>query len=420
MTLEVDVDRVLADLRELHELHGGPGGARRLAWSEDWLAARDWLRGKLADLPVTVDLDRAGNLWAELPGDAPEFMIVGSHIDAVPSGGWLDGCLGVLSAVGVLRALAAAGAGPPVTVKLVDWADEEGARFGRSLLGSSAVAGTLDPDEVRDLRDAEGTRLQDALAACDVDLDGAGAARERLDGALAYLEVHIEQGPVLLDSGRLASAVSGTFGDERYLVTFTGQAAHAGSTPMRLRRDALAAAATAALEIREIGIRHDGVCTVGAMRADPGVITAVAGSCEMMLDLRHLDAEVLATMLRENLVACEAAAAGFDCTVEPRRVFGATPTPFHPRLVDIARMAVADAGGDDGPPIPSGPLHDATEIGRLVPTVMLFAQSDPPLSHTAIEDSPEAALRLAIDAYGRTAGATLEAIAAGELTAAAR
>ena len=258
-------------------------------------------------------------------------MIVGSHLDAVPSGGWLDGCLGVLAALGVLRALAESGERPPVTVRLVDWADEEGARFGRSLLGSSAAAGTLDPDDVRDLRDAKGTRLQDALAACDVDLDGAGAATSRLEGALAYLELHIEQGPVLLDTGRLASAVSGTFGDERYLITFKGQSAHAGSTPMRLRRDSLAAAATAALEIREVGIRHDGVCTVGAMTADPGVITAIAGSTEMMLDLRHLDADTLATMLEENLEACRKAAEKFDCEVSHRRVFGATPTPFHPQ-----------------------------------------------------------------------------------------
>ena len=415
MSVAVDVDRVLADLEELHERHGGPDGARRLAWSDDWKQARRWLRGKLGELPLAVEIDPAGNLWAELEGERPEFMIVGSHIDAVPSGGWLDGALGVMAALGVMRALAAAGDRPPVTVRLVDWADEEGARFGRSLLGSSAVAGTLDPDDVRDLRDAQGTRLQDALAGCDVDLDRAGEAAERLEGALAYLELHIEQGPVLLDTGRLASAVSGTFGDERYLITFTGQAAHAGSTPMHLRRDTLAAAATAALEIREVGIRHEGVCTVGSMKSEPGVITAVAGSTEMMLDLRHLDADALAAMLAENLAACEAAAEKFGCTVEARRVFGATPTPFHPRLVELARAAVADAGGGDGPPIPSGPLHDATEIGRLVPTVMIFAQSDPPLSHTHIEDSPEDALRVAIEAYGRTAGATLEAIAAGEL-----
>jgi N-carbamoyl-L-amino-acid hydrolase len=418
--LVIDVDRVLADLRELADLTGGPGGARRLAWSEDWLKAREFLLRTLSELPVTVDRDEAGNIWAELRGDDRDagFVIVGSHVDAVPEGGWLDGALGVFSAVGVLRAIAAGGSPPPVTVRLVDWADEEGARFGRSLLGSSAVAGTLDPDEVRDLVDAGGQRLQDALADCDVDLDQAGAAPRRQDGARAYLELHIEQGPVLLDSGRLASAVSGTFGDERYLITFTGQAAHAGSTPMHLRRDTLAAAATAALEIREVGIRHGGVTTVGSMRSEPGVITAIAGVTEMMLDLRHLEADTLATMLTECLEACAKAAEQFDCAVAPVRIFGATPTPFHPQLVQCAIDSVAEAGGDrtpPAPPIPSGPLHDATEVGRLVPTVMLFAQSDPPLSHTKIEDSPQDALRVAIEAYGRTVGKTLELVAAGGL-----
>ncbi len=403
----IDANRVLADLRELAELTGGPAGARRLAWTPEWELAREWLGRKLAELPVTVDRDEAGNLWATLPGASEEFVIVGSHIDAVPSGGWLDGALGVMAALEVLRTLAAGSTPPPVTVKLVDWADEEGARFGRSLLGSSAVAGTLDPDDVRELTDAHGTRLEDALARCGVDLDRAGAAARRLDGARAYLELHIEQGPVLLDSGRPASAVSGTVGDERYLIGFTGQAAHAGSTPMHLRRDTLAAAAMAALEIREVGIEHGGVTTVGAITSTPGVITAIAGTSEMMLDLRHLDADTLAAMLAGCLRACEHAARRFHCTVEPRRVFGATPTPFHPTLVAAAIEAVADAGGGEGPPIPSGPLHDATEIGRLVPTVMLFAQSDPPISHTEVEDSPEPALRIAIEAYGRTVGAAI-------------
>jgi N-carbamoyl-L-amino-acid hydrolase len=415
MTLTIDAGRVLADLHELAAASGGEhAGAKRLAWSADWTAAREWLLGKLAAIDgLSVDRDEAGNLWATLPGGGEGFVIVGSHIDAVPSGGWLDGCLGLLAALEVVRTLAAAGAPPPVTVKLVDWADEEGARFGRSLVGSSAVAGTLDPDDVRGLLDADGVTLQDAMASVGVDLDGASAATSRLHGARAYLELHIEQGPVLLDTGRLAGAVSGTVGDERYLITFAGQSAHAGSTPMHLRRDTLAAAATAALEIRAVGIRHHGVTTVGAISSKPAVITAIAGESEMMLDLRHLDAATLATMLAECLDACERAAAAFDCTVAPRRVFGATPTPFHPKLVEIA---VAATGG--GPPIPSGPLHDATEIGRLVPTVMLFAQSDPPISHTEVEDSPTDALRVAIEAYGHTVGKAIDLVAAGELEAA--
>lgn len=416
--MNLDVDAVIADLDELAAASGGRhAGARRLAWSEDWRTARAWLRGKLDELPVTVEEDAAGNLWATLTGanDDGAFVIVGSHIDAVPQGGWLDGVLGVTAALGVLRAIAAGDTQPPITVKLVDWADEEGARFGRSLIGSSAVAGTLDPDDVRGLLDANGITLEAAMAENGISLDGASAATAMLEGALAYFELHIEQGPVLLDTGRPASAVAGTVGDERYLIEFTGQSAHAGSTPMHLRRDTLAAAATAALAIREVGIRHGGVTTVGSIRSQPAVITAVAGTSEMMLDLRHLDAETLATMLAECLAACEHAAEQFACGVAPRRVFGATPTPFHPTLVALARTAVEEAGGGDGDPIPSGPLHDATEIGRLVPTVMLFAQSDPPLSHTEIEDSPVPALRIAVDAYGRTVGAALPLIAAGEL-----
>jgi N-carbamoyl-L-amino-acid hydrolase len=287
-------------------------------------------------------------------------------------------------------------------VRFVDWADEEGARFGRSLLGSSACAGSLVPEDVRDLTDANGVALRDALAACEVDLDAAPSAGERLDGAIAYLELHIEQGPVLLDSRRQAAAVSGTFGVERHLMSFIGQAAHAGSTPMRLRQDSLCAAARAALQIRESAIVHDGVATVGQLHSTPGVITAIAGRTEMQLDQRHLDPSELAAMLADAGEACRRAAREFNCTVQSRNVLSAAPTRFDETLVEIVRDSVRQAGGDHGKPVPSGPLHDATEIGRVVPTAMIFAQSDPPLSHAAIEDSPEPAMRIAIDAYGRT------------------
>ena len=401
--LELDPTAVLADLDELANQSGGRfAGAKRLAWSPDWLAARTWLRGKLEAIGLPVSQDIAGNIWATVRGETDEFLIVGSHIDAVPNGGWLDGVLGLMTALETVRQLAAQPTQPPVGVKFVDWADEEGARFTRSLLGSSAAAGTLVPDDVRALRDSGGVTLHDALADCGIDLDQATQASSSLDGAIGYLELHIEQGPVLLDSGRLAAAVSGTVGVERHLITFRGQAAHAGSTPMNLRRDTLAAAAQAALAIRESAIARGGVGTVGNLASTPGVITAVAGRTEMQLDQRHLDPDALAAMLADALDACRAAAEAFGCELEVQRVFGATPTPFHPQLVAAARQAVADAGGGDGDPIPSGPLHDATEIGRIVPTAMIFAQSDPPLSHAAIENSTDEALRVAIDAYGRT------------------
>ena len=407
--LRLDPGQVIADLDELASHSGGRfAGADRLAWTDRWREARAWLRDRLADIGLEPAEDAAGNLWASLAGERDGFVIVGSHIDAVPDGGWLDGALGLLTALETMRQLNDLPGSPPVGVRFVDWADEEGARFGRSLVGSSACAGTLSPEDVRTLTDAGGTTLGDALAANGVDLDRAGAAAKGLEGALAYLELHIEQGPVLLDTGRLASAVSGTVGVERHLMTFSGQAAHAGSTPMRLRRDSLAAAASAALGIRESAIGHGGVATVGNLHSTPGVITAVAGTTEMQLDQRHLDAEVLAAMLADAASICRASAEAFGCTVESRTVFRAAPTPFHPTLVAIAADAVAAAGGGAGEPIPSGPLHDATEIGRVVPTAMIFAQSDPPISHAAIEDSSAEALAVAIDAYGRTVGETLE------------
>jgi hydantoinase/carbamoylase family amidase len=401
--VRLDPANVIADLDELATQSGGRfAGAERLAWTTQWIAAREWLHAKLTEIGLEPRQDAAGNLWANLAGESNSFLIVGSHIDAVPSGGWLDGVLGLLTALETVRELARSGARPPVSVRFVDWADEEGARFGRSLIGSSACAGTLRAAEVRTLADADGVMLGDALADCGIDLDRTGEATESLAGAVAYLELHIEQGPVLLQAGRVASAVSGTVGVERHLMTFTGQAAHAGSTPMLMRRDSLAAAAQATLEIRESAIRLGGVATVGRLRSDPGVITAVAGQTEMPLDQRHLDTDVLAEMLSEAQASCRSAAEACGCELAVRKVFSAAPTVFHPELVAIARAAVSEAGGGDGEPIPSGPLHDATEIGRVVPTAMMFVQSDPPISHAAIEDSPESALAVAVDAYGRT------------------
>lgn len=409
--LRLDPNAVIADLDELAEQSGGRfAGADRLAWTPAWLAARQWLRVKLSETGLEPDTDAAGNLWASIPGDSEEFLIVGSHIDAVPDGGWLDGCLGLLTALEVMRQLPQRGDSLPIGVRFVDWADEEGARFSRSLVGSSAAAGTLVADDVRGLTDANGVTLGDALATCGVDVDAAHGAGASVTGALGYLELHIEQGPVLLEQGRLASAVSGTFGVERHLVIFTGQAAHAGSTPMAMRQDSLAAAAQSALAIRESAIRRGGVATVGRMDTVPGVITAVAGRTEMQLDQRHLDAQALAGMLDDAIGACRSAADAFGCTMEVRKVFGATPTVFHPTLVEIAHAAVREAGGGEGEPIPSGPLHDATEIGRIVPTAMIFAQSDPPISHAAIENSSREALDVAIDAYGRTVEQALTAV----------
>jgi beta-ureidopropionase / N-carbamoyl-L-amino-acid hydrolase len=409
----VNPDRVLDDLRELDRLTGGPDGARRVCWTGEWTKAREFLLSRLGALGMEAKVDPAGNLWALMPGDGDGFVIVGSHVDSVPAGGWLDGALGVFAAVEALRSQAERGT-PPVGLRLVDWADEEGARFGRSLFGSSCCAGTLDPDEVRDLRDRDGERLEDVLARYDVELDHALESGSELSGARAYIELHIEQGPVLESRGEPAAIVLGTCGVERHVAVFTGQTAHAGATPMKLRRDTFMATSAAALAIRAAGFRHDGVCTVGGATSEPGVVTAVPGRTEMLLDQRHLDPEALAAMLSEAREACETAAAEHGCEVELEHLWSIPPIPFDDRLIGFAKQAVADAGGKDTA-FPSGPLHDAAEMARLIPTVMIFSSSSPPVSHTKEEDTPEADLRVAIEAYGGTVEAMLASAAAGEL-----
>jgi N-carbamoyl-L-amino-acid hydrolase len=409
----VNADRVLADLRGLADLTGGPDGARRVCWTDEWVRAREFVRSRLDELPVEVETDAAGNVWAGLEGEQEGFVIVGSHVDSVPAGGWLDGALGVMCGLEALRSQAERGR-PRVGLRLVDWADEEGARFGRSLFGSSACAGTLDPDQVRDLTDRDGERLEDVVARHGVELDRADESGAQLTGARAYIEGHIEQGPVLESRGEPAAAVLGTFGVERHLAVFTGQTAHAGATPMELRRDTFMATSQAALAIKEIGIRHEGVCTIGAATSEPGVVTAVPGRTEMLLDQRQLDPDVLAAMLADARAACEQAAADQGCEVELRHLWSIEPIPFDDRLIALARQAVVDSGGRDTA-IPSGPLHDAAEMARLLPTVMIFSSSSPPVSHTKEEDTPEADLRVMIEAYGRTVEGTLNLAAAGDL-----
>src|SRR4051794_36917826 len=290
--------RTIDELKQLRALTGDAEGAQRVAFTDTWATARAWMRAKLEQLPVEITVDQAGNQWATLRGASERELLIGGHIDSVPNGGWLDGCLNLVAGLEVLRRIAAQGT-PPVTVRLVDWADEEGARFGRSLFGSSAAAGTLVPDEVRNLTDRDGVKLADAVRAHGIDLDHAPAARAELRNAAAYLELHIEQGPVLESLGLPMGAVLGTFGVERHAVTFTGQAAHSGSTPMPHRRDALAGVSRLHLAVRDIAARHGGVGTVGRVTTKPGIVTAVVGEAEMALDQRHLDPAALAAMFRE-------------------------------------------------------------------------------------------------------------------------
>ena len=415
----MNAERVVADLRELAARTSTPDGAQRLAWGPVWRDARDWFAGKIAELGLRIETDSAGNNWVTLPGASEKTVIVGSHLDSVPNGGWLDGCLGVAAGLEALRMHASAK--PPVTLRLVDWADEEGARFGRSLLGSAAAAGALKIDDVRELKDRQGTRLVDALAENGVALDGMlDAHRElkRID-ARAYLELHIEQGPVLESMRKATGVVLGTFGVERHMIRFTGQAAHSGSTPIPMRRDAFLAAAQTALECREIGLRHskptpgDGVvCTVGIVNVEPKIVTAVPGVCEISLDQRALSADVLAAMLADAKKASQKDAGDNNVSVEWRELWRINPRPFDPALIRLCEEAVREETGD-APRLPSGPLHDAAEMVPHMPVVMMFAYSSHGLSHCKEEDTPGPHLEASIRAYLRLVQKTIAHVGRG-------
>jgi allantoate deiminase len=410
-----DAARAVAGLQELRRLTGDDDGAQRVAWTDTWIEARDWLRRELDGIDgLTVETDEAGNTWASAPGEHDRFVIVGGHLDSVPNGGWLDGALNVLAGLEVLRAHA--GEERPVGLKLVDWADEEGARFGRSLMGSSACAGTLDPESVRGLTDRDGTALPDALAAHGVTLDRVRDSHSRLDGAAAYLELHIEQGPVLEQLDLPLGAVLGTFGVERHMVRFTGAHAHAGASPMHLRRDAFLAAARSSLAWRDDAARRDDVrATTGIVNVAPGIVTAFNGTCEVSLDQRALDAGVLAEMLATARADSERIAAEEGCEVAWERVWEIEPIPFDDDLIELADQSIQEVAGTSYR-LPSGPLHDAAEMARVMPTVMLFVKSLGGVSHTKEEDTPIADLELSVRALDELTRRTLAW--AGEKTAA--
>ncbi len=413
--MPLDPTRTVAELKELRKLTGDGDGAQRVAWTDTWEQARAWLRETLAGTGVEEELDEAGNQWFTLGGDSKRAVLIGGHIDSVPNGGWLDGALNLVAGAEVVRRIADDGT-PPVTVRLVNWADEEGARFGRSLFGSSAAAGSMvDQDELRALTDRDGVALPDALAEHDVHLERVLDARRQLDTAAAYLELHIEQGPVLESLDLPLGVVVGTFGVERHRITWRGQAAHAGSTPMNQRRDALAGAAKLALEIRGIAERtgEGAVCTSGGVVCKPGIVTSVVETAEQLLDQRHLDAAKLASMLAQAKEASERFASEERIDVAFERLWSIEPILFDDVLLDFCEEAVLETAGTSHR-LPSGPLHDAAEIARAgVPTVMLFVQSLRGLSHTKLEDTKEEHLELSVAALDRLVSKTIDWVAAG-------
>jgi N-carbamoyl-L-amino-acid hydrolase len=403
---QLDPKRAVTMMKALRDLTSDANGNQRVVFTPTWAKAVDFFKAELAKLSIPVRIDVAGNLWAELAGKRPESVVIGGHLDSVPNGGWLDGCWNVIAGLEVLRAIQARGV-PPVTVKLVSWCDEEGARFGRSLYGSSAFSGHLDAAQIARLVDREGITYADAAKAYGIDVFKAPQATAEQKGVLAYLELHIEQGPVLESLGLPLGAVLGTVGVERNLITFKGQAAHSGSTPMNVRKDAFRAAGKMAQEIYAIAERHRGVCTIGSCTTKPGIVTSVVEECVITLDQRHLDDAPLAAMWKEAREAAQRFAKEGNVEVSFADLWRIEPILFHPELTAFCEQAISEAVGKSHR-LPSGPLHDAAEVCRAgIPTQMLFVQSLRGISHNKIEDTKEADLEASVVALAKLAEKTI-------------
>ena len=413
--MAINPKRTIAELKELRELTGDANGAQRVAFTPTLEKARKWLREKLESIPAEIHNDAAGNFWATLPGKIDKALLIGGHIDSVPNGGWLDGCLNTMAGVEILRRIATQHKSkPPVTVRLVDWADEEGARFGKSLFGSSACSGKIDMQETRGLKDKDGVRLVDAIKEFGINFEKVKDSGKELKNAAAYIELHIEQGPVLLDLDLPLGTVLGTFGVERHATTFRGQAAHSGSTPMNRRRDAFLAAAKMSSEIYEIAKRSgQGVCTIGSCTTKPGIVTSVVEECRITLDQRHLDANALQRMLSEAKSASERFAKEGDVDLAWERIWNIEPILFNNELIAMCDDAISETGAKPHR-LPSGPLHDAAEVARAgVPTVMMFVQSLHGISHNKIEDTKEEHLEMAVVAFDKLADKAMRGVAKG-------
>ncbi|HST29341.1 MAG TPA: hydantoinase/carbamoylase family amidase [Chthoniobacterales bacterium] len=411
--MPLDPKRTVAELKEVRSLTSDENGAQRIAFTPTWARARVWLRKKVEAIDgVEMHDDDAGNFWATLRGESNKALLIGGHIDSVPNGGWLDGSLDTLTGVEILRRISEQYRGkPPVTVRLVDWADEEGARFGKSLFGSSACSGHIDMDKTRGLKDQDGVRLVDVLKEHGIDFEKVKDSGKELKNAAAYIELHIEQGPVLLDLDLPLGTVLGTFGVERHEITFRGQAAHSGSTPMNRRRDAFFAAANMSPVTYQIAKQHGGVCTIGSCITKPGIATSVVEECRITLDQRHFDGKALQQMLGEAKAASETFAREGNVDVAWERIWNIEPILFNTELIEMADSAIAETGARSHR-LPSGPLHDAAEVARAnVPTVMMFVQSLHGISHNKIEDTKEEHLELAVTAFDKLADKVMAWIA---------
>lgn len=397
---EIDPDHFLADLDALARIGADPesGGVNRLAFTPEDRAGRDFVAGLLQELDLAPRYDAVGNLFALRGEPGPGCVLAGSHTDSVGSAGRFDGSLGVLAAVAALRAMHVAGVWTKRPVGLVSFVNEEGVRFMPDMLGSLFVRGDRSIEEIRGIRSTDGETIGDALVRTGM----AGQHDLRGLDVRAFLELHIEQGPLLYDRRLDIGVVTGVQGLRWLRCTLSGAANHAGTTPMEVRRDAGLVAARITVELRRLTLEIPGTrATVGHVRHTPGLVNVIPGRAEMTVDLRHPDPATLdrAWRLMRERIPEWAAEEGVEASLED--LAHAAPVTFDPDVVEAVDRAAA-LRGYSRLRLVSGAGHDAQIMSSVWPTAMIFVPSRDGISHSPAEySSPEACVagaRVLLDA----------------------
>ena len=382
--VDVNPSRIEANLRAFARIgYSRDGGMNRLAFSRNDLRARQVLLHVLQNLGASARIDGFGNVFGRIEGSAPDLspVLVGSHLDAVPAGGRFDGSVGVAAALEVLSVLHEHRITPRHPVELVSFACEESSRFGRGTLGSGIVAGVFDPDDVLNLTDAHGTRLERVLQRAGLEPSRLAEARRAPGDYLAYLEMHIEQGRVLEEAGAVAGVVEGIAAPTRFRVHVRGQADHSGATPMTLRRDALTGAAEIILAVEKRAQAAGNVVgTVGVATVEPGAMNVVPGVVTLAVDVRSIDGEAKAAVVQKIRDDIDATARARDLKIDVELLTDEEPVRLDRHVIEtLDRMSAHRQ--IPSLRIMSGAGHDAMHIARLCPAGMILVPSRDGISH---------------------------------------
>mgnify|MGYP005840390053 CR=1 FL=1 len=392
LTPSVDRQRILSELRTFARIGYSPdGGINRLAFSRADRQARQVLLHRMRSLRLEPRVDAFGNVFGRLPvarePDLPP-VLVGSHLDTVPGGGRFDGAAGVVAALEVVAALRQHSVVPRRPVEVVSFACEESSRFGRGTLGSALVAGTVEPEEILELRDAHGLTVRQVLELVGLAPDRLATVRRRPGDYTAYLELHIEQGRVLEETGARLGIVEAIAAPTRFRLELVGRADHSGATPMPLRRDALAGAAEVILAVERLAQETSGVVgTVGTIRIEPGAINVVPGRAELGIDVRSSDRETKATVVEALRRAVEEIARRRGLEWSLQTLTDEEPVALHPALAALLERC-ARARGLPALRMVSGAGHDAMQMARICPSGMVLVPSREGISHSRQEWTP--------------------------------